>query len=95
MGCSGQDRMRRLGDRPGCPREGPARRGAARHEASRRRAWEGPVGSGGDQGREGSCRPLWRLSAQAVALQFDAVRGVKNAVQDGVAEGGVADDVVP
>ena len=89
--------MRRLVDRPGCPREGPARGGAARHEASRRRAWEGPVGSGGDQRREVSCRsrPLRRLPAQAVAFQLDAVGGVKNAVQDRIPESWISYDVVP
>ena len=65
------------------------------HEASRRRAWEGPVGSGGDRWRGASCSPLRRFPAQAVALELDPVGGVEHAVEDRVAEGRVSDDVVP
>ena len=65
------------------------------NEAPRRRAWEGPVGSGGDRARGGSCSRLWRFPAQAVALELDAVSGMKYTIQYSIAEGGISYDLVP
>ena len=55
------------------------------------------MSSGGDHGHGRSCQALRRrcLASQAVAIQLNAVGGVKDAVQDGVAEGRIPDDAVP
>jgi len=73
------------GDRPGGPWEGPARGAKCPCQATQRRAWEGPVGPAGRSEARRSCRPLFcGAAAQAFALEFDTMRIVNNAIEDGV-----------
>ena len=72
---------------------GPRARRGVPPRATERRAREGPAGRSG-------VRRSWfflfaGLTAQAVALELDAVRIVNDAVQNRIAEGGIGNDVMP
>ena len=78
-------------DRPSGPREGPACGAKCPHE--RRSAARGrDLWSGGTIGERGSGIFLFAgAPAQTVALEFDTMSVVNDAVQDGVAQGWVTE----
>ena len=78
--------------------EGTRARRVVPSRATERRARGGAVGPRGRSGRSQSCRGAVagkKVAAQRRAFEIDAMRAVDNAVQDGVGEGGIADDLVP
>ena len=78
--------------------EGTRARRAVPSRATERRAWGGAVGSRGRSAQRRSCSGAFtgdETPAQRWAFEIDAMGAMDDAVENGVAQGGIANHLVP